>query len=609
MTIGSQYSSPSSPLHEDLMEWQHSKGFSKKSLVLADLNAHSVLWGYARDNERGQVLINHLHRENLIVLNDPFCSPTFETNHSRGWPDVSLSSFELFPFVDTWMVEEDLNYADHKLITITLKLTIEKLPRRRYKTKNRSFKNFNHLLTTQIHNNDINFDNIEMPEQFDRKYAKFQQSIIDTCNKTFKKKASSFRPVVTWWNNKLRTERNLVRALYRRAKQMNAVQQDILRYKEARARYRKNILEAKKTAWEHFCRNIKDPFGKAKAYAFEEFYNKETYSLANSQEITHSRENFYIELTTEIFGQSKFTETQKICPQKPSNLFKESEIKSAIYSFSNRKAPGVDNIDLYVIKNIFLHHGQLLTNMFNALLKLNYFPTIWKKGELVYFLKKNKNPELADSYRPITLLPFFGKIYEKLILKRVMFQLSSTEDIDKAQHGFSDNRSTETAIQDLFSLIDLKSQKSKYVSLLSIDFKNAFDLLPWGITLEEIKNLDIDEAYQNVFFSYLSIRCAYVNWLFKFLHHFYRGCPQGSCLGPFLWKIFINKLLKTLRRYGIDVIAYADDVILVISGNSRRDLENNGNEALEIIRRWVEANGMKLSLEKCFSLNLKNLIS
>lgn len=197
ITIGSQYSSPSSPLYEDLGEWQNCSGFSKKILVLADLNAHSVLWGYGQDNERGQILINHLHSERLLVINNPFCSPTFETCFSRGWPDVSLASFDLFPAVNTWEVEDDLNYADHKLITITLKIETEQPPKRRFKTKDSSFKRFNTLLRNHIQINKIDFNNIKTTQEFDRMYEMFEQKISETCETTFKKKSSIHWHTVT----------------------------------------------------------------------------------------------------------------------------------------------------------------------------------------------------------------------------------------------------------------------------------------------------------------------------------------------------------------------------------------------------------------------------
>ena len=87
--------------------------------------------------------------------------------------------------------------------------------------------------------------------------------------------------------------------------------------------------------------------------------------------------------------------------------------------------------------------------MYNVLLQLNYFPQAWKVGELVFFKKEGKSPSLHTSYRPITLLPIFGKIFEKLLLKRIFHFLSLSNSLSGLQHGFLEKRSTETALETL----------------------------------------------------------------------------------------------------------------------------------------------------------------
>lgn len=153
--------------------------------------------------------------------------------------------------------------------------------------------------------------------------------------------------------------------------------------------------------------------------------------------------------------------------------------------------------------------------MYNSLLNLNYFPKQWKTGELVYFLKPNRPQNEADSYRPISLLPILEKIYEKMLLKRINYSISQSQQnkLNRTQHGFTEGCSTETALQDLMSQIGILSQGDNYISLISLDFQHAFDLLPWTATMDELEIIDIEKAYQNTIGSFLSIRGAYYNWL------------------------------------------------------------------------------------------------
>ena len=64
-TIGTQYSPPSGDLEEDLSFTQKAfPMFSKYLLFVGDFNAHSPLWGYPRDDERGRILANFSFHNN-----------------------------------------------------------------------------------------------------------------------------------------------------------------------------------------------------------------------------------------------------------------------------------------------------------------------------------------------------------------------------------------------------------------------------------------------------------------------------------------------------------------------------------------------------------------
>jgi hypothetical protein len=47
-----------------------------------------------------------------------------------------------------------------------------------------------------------------------------------------------------------------------------------------------------------------------------------------------------------------------------------------------------------------------------------------------------------------------------------------------------------------------------------------------------------------------------------------KGCPQESCLGPGMWNIFYNPLLNLKFTSGTKIIAFTDDLIILIRGMS-----------------------------------------
>jgi len=99
--------------------------------------------------------------------------------------------------------------------------------------------------------------------------------------------------------------------------------------------------------------------------------------------------------------------------------FTPNEVKQAIQKYSLIKSPGYDLITAEVARCLPKKAIVLVTYIFNASLRLSYFPILWKFSKIVLFPKPDKPLDDPSSYRPISLLPFLSKIYERLILKRM----------------------------------------------------------------------------------------------------------------------------------------------------------------------------------------------
>ena len=52
------------------------------------------------------------------------------------------------------------------------------------------------------------------------------------------------------------------------------------------------------------------------------------------------------------------------------------------------------------------------------------------------------------------------------------------------------------------------------------------------------------------------------------------------------------------------MITYVDDIMLIVKGNSRRDLKQAGNDALQKIQTWSTHNNITISPEKSISLTI-----
>lgn len=130
------------------------------------------------------------------------------------------------------------------------------------------------------------------------------------------------------------------------------------------------------------------------------------------------------------------------------DMFSDKEIAWVIDKQNDKKAPGYDGLSANIIKHAFSAIPTLFIELYNKCLELGVFPQIWKFGIVKIISKStNKTGEYRSSnLRPITLLPVMGKILEKLIIDRVMYNIQSHVALTSNQYGFMPVKSTEDAV-------------------------------------------------------------------------------------------------------------------------------------------------------------------
>lgn len=145
--------------------------------------------------------------------------------------------------------------------------------------------------------------------------------------------------------------------------------------------------------------------------------------------------------------------------------------------------------------------------------------------------------------------------------------------------------------------IDLKYQ----TDTIYIDLSKAFDLVPHSFLLRKLKLFGIDDTYYQFFHNYFTGRYQTVlfNGIFSDYKNILSGVYQGSCLGPFLFTIYINDLLYSLNvSYpSVNILSYADD-IKIFHKIGRLDDCICLNSALCFISQWLIENGLKLNEDK-----------
>lgn len=114
----------------------------------------------------------------------------------------------------------------------------------------------------------------------------------------------------------------------------------------------------------------------------------------------------------------------------------ELEYDDVLNALSNRKSPGIDCINVEILKRSWGHLANEYMKLFNGCLKYATFSEIWKRVDLIVLMKgEGKDESDSKSRRPICFLPVVGKWMEKIVLIRSVL-LSETIWLQEGEmHG------------------------------------------------------------------------------------------------------------------------------------------------------------------------------
>ncbi|GBM37806.1 hypothetical protein AVEN_84517-1 [Araneus ventricosus] len=150
---------------------------------------------------------------------------------------------------------------------------------------------------------------------------------------------------------------------------------------------------------------------------------------------------------------------------------------------------------------------------------------------------------------------------------------------------------------------------SEHLALVSLDIKSAFDTMNWPVLFKTLESYDFPAFFKNFICFYLkNRRVFYTNDVLEIFRPCSKGCPQGSVIAPTIWNIYINFILKN-DIPDLQIQAFADDLALLIGGQTARELESKTNLILAVISNNLEDLQLKLSIEKCQAVVYRSIAS
>ncbi|XP_072046343.1 uncharacterized protein [Amphiura filiformis] len=287
-------------------------------------------------------------------------------------------------------------------------------------------------------------------------------------------------------------------------------------------------------------------------------------------------------------------------------LITEDDLCKIIEKCPTKSCP-LDPMPTWLVKQDLETLATILTAIVNVSLSSGVFPAELSKAVITPVLKNpSLDRNLLSNYRPVSNLPFVGKLIEKVVSTQVSNYINVYELSDPHQSAYKVSHSTETALtcvqNDILRAID----NQQAVLLLMLDLSAAFDTVDHGILLERLAgDFGIKGKVQNWFKTYLEGRTGrvHIDGVFSDDKSLIYGVPQGSVIGPQAFTYYTRRVGQIIESHHLLYHIYADDVQIytIFDPNCHGDAACalfKLSQCVNDLQAWMLRNRLKLNQSK-----------
>ena len=316
---------------------------------------------------------------------------------------------------------------------------------------------------------------------------------------------------------------------------------------------------------------------------FNDYFSSIGVQLDSKMPTTDSNPLKYVQKSAATLGE----ETLMVSPNELAKIIKSLNLVGG----------GIDQISTKILLGTYekcIHH---LVHFINLCLTTSVFPDLLKVAIIKPIFKSKERSKLTN-YRPISLLPVFSKLLEKVLHSHLMSHLVENNLIHPLQFGFRKYHSTYMPLCKLTDEITKSMQDDQITCCVYLDLKKAFDTVSIEILLEKLYAYGLRKNLYSIMQSYLSNRTQRT----KIKGQLSKSCdvqvgvPQGSILGPLLFIMYINDLPNIDKD--VDFYLFADDTAIVAKAKTRDELQSKLNNLLPLVSDWLLTNRLSLNTEK-----------
>ena len=189
----------------------------------------------------------------------------------------------------------------------------------------------------------------------------------------------------------------------------------------------------------------------------------------------------------------------------------EKEVQEIIKALK-LSSSGWDSISANVVKSTYSSFLIPLTHVMNLSITKGIFPSELKIARVIPLFKSGDSSSFSN-YRPVSVLPLFSKILERLMYKRLLKFINSNKLLYDYQFGFRGEHSPQLALIYLLDKVSDALENGEYVLGLFLDFSKAFDTVNHSILFTKLEHYGVRDICLNWFKSYLDNRIFLLNMM------------------------------------------------------------------------------------------------
>ena len=592
--------------------------FRNPFLLLGDFNAHSPMWGrnIRASDGRGDIIERFLDIHQLVLLNKGENTHFSLSHNNESAIDLSICSPQLCSLFE-WSVDSDIYNSDHYPIKIntTFDAGNDGVPSfvPRWNLKKADWVKFQEFC-------DIEQDLFQNPEDG---INFLTNTMLTSAAATIPSTSSSIRRTpVPWWSS------TVAQAIAKRKRAFRCYLRHrddahLLARNRERARCKRVIKEAKRASWQSFLTQLNHETPLSKIWSLVR-------SLSGKRSITnlpvlHINGTDVVDpgeiLNTIAENFSRCSSSENYRPDFVENSRREfhlnpcsfasanteaynrnftlQELRDAISSAGNTSV-GPDKLHYAFFRHLPEKTLHFMLSTLNDLWTQHVFPQAWREAIVIPLPKPGKDRGNPDSYRPISLISCFGKLFERMVGKRFNWFVEENNLLSKYQSGFRKHHSTYDHIVRLETDIRKGFKHKKQTTAVFLDISRAYDMVHKPILISKLHQLGLRGHLAMYLVAFLTGERNF-KVRFRSAHsHTYslqNGIPQGSCISPKLFNIMINDLFDTVPP-NISYSLFADDCAIWCTDSDSEHSIPRLQQALDRIDHWSKKNGFIFSPTK-----------